>query len=103
MHPVDRPWSYIAPIAITLAAVGVSTTAYAGVAHADVAGYITLLRDKYPFVSVQRLVSEGHLICTSIDGGQRGVDTIEMVVRDLGMSEAQAIETITAAMTQLGC
>ncbi|WIM86713.1 DUF732 domain-containing protein [Candidatus Mycobacterium wuenschmannii] len=72
-------------------------------AQADEADYVSALHQKFAFLSAGQLVGEGHRICAAVDGGRNGFDNVAMVTRDLGVSEADAVELMTAAITNLHC
>jgi hypothetical protein len=81
----------------------VAVLGQAASARADEADYVSALHQKFAFLSTGQLVGEGHRICAAVDGGHNGFDNVAMVTKDLGVSEADAVELMTAAITDLHC
>ena len=92
-------------MAAAVATVSVAVWA-AAPASADPSSYIDYLQKDTYLVSKhssQQLLAEGYKVCDSVSRGTKDLDAVDMVQRDLSVSEAAAIDVYSAATNMLGC
>jgi hypothetical protein len=93
---------YIITPAIALAALLFGT----GTATADPSSYIDYLQKDTYLVSKyssQQLLAEGNKVCDAVSRGAKDLDAVDMVKRDLSVSDGAAIDVYSAATNLLGC
>jgi hypothetical protein len=96
-----KKWWMAAPVAT----IGVAVWA-AVPASADEAGYIDYLQNDTYLVSKyssQQLLAEGYKVCDAISRGAKDLQAVNMVKRDLSVSDGAAIDVYSAATVMLGC
>lgn len=75
-------------------------------AKADEESYLNHLQPKYPFLTAQQLLAEGHKVCQAERSGMTSSDAAKMVYEELGrqgLSVPGAIDIVTTAVIELGC
>ncbi|MGV0849111.1 DUF732 domain-containing protein [Mycolicibacterium phlei] len=63
--------------------------------------YLDGLQDRYGFLSTQQLVSEGYRVCAVTDAGALAPDAVAMVIDDLGIGMAPAMDIVSDAILEL--
>jgi hypothetical protein len=89
-------------IAVVVAASAFAMNA-AAPAAADESEYLRLLQPKYPFLSSQQLLAEGHKVCDAMQRGMNSPDATNMVQKDLTVTVAVSVDLVSTAAVQLGC
>jgi hypothetical protein len=79
-------------------AIGVAPVAAAGESE-----YLHQLQPKLAYLSTEQLLTEGYKVCRYISVGRPSADGIPMVVKDLGISVAAALNIVAAAVEELDC
>ena len=93
----------IAKASITTAVLAIMAVWGAAPAAAGEAEYLQLLQDRYPFLSTQQLLTEGHRVCTAMGQGVTAANAVGMVENDLSVTVSVGYDIVGAAAVQLGC
>jgi len=78
----------------------------AALASADDSKYIDYLQKDKSLVSKysrSELLAEGYEVCDAVSGGAKDLQAVDMVKRDLSVSDGAAIDVYRAATTMWGC
>jgi len=89
-------------VALLAIAVGIGV-ATAPTAVADEAGYLQRLQSRLAYLTAQQLLTEGYKVCRYVSVGRPTADAIPMVMDDLDITVAAALDIISAAVLQLDC
>ncbi|MGV0645288.1 DUF732 domain-containing protein [Mycolicibacterium sp. XJ2546] len=76
---------------------------FAPQAAADQDEYLRQLQSRYPYLTAEQLIAEGHKICNVVGQGMPSSDAAMMVREDLGVSIPAAGEIVSAAVGELSC
>lgn len=79
-------------------AIGVAPPAAAG--ETD---YLNQLSPRLTFLSTEQLRTEGYKVCRYVSVGRPTADAIPVVMKDLEVTVAAALDIISAAVQQLDC
>ena len=85
-----------------LTAVIATAPASAVPAAADKGDYLRMLQDRYVYLSMQQLLSEGTKACAATHTGTASPEAVNMVSRDLVVPVAVAGDVMSAAVVTLG-
>ena len=88
-------------LAVTLA-VGIGMGA-APPAVADESDYLNHLGPRLAFLTTDQLLSEGYKVCRYISPGRPSPDAIPMVMKDLQVTVAAAVDIMAGALEELDC
>jgi hypothetical protein len=88
-------------LAVTLA-VGIAIGA-APPAVADESDYLNHLGPRLAFLTTDQLLSEGYKVCRFIGVGRPSPDAIPMVMKDLQITVAAAVDIMAGAIEELDC
>jgi hypothetical protein len=88
---------FVAAVAVGVA-IGVSPTA-----AADESGYLNQLSPRLAFLTTEQLRTEGYKVCRYVSVGRPSADAIPMVMDDLGITVAAALDIISVSLGQLDC
>ena len=83
-------------------AVGVAFGA-APTATADESGYLNELSPRLAYLTTQQLRTEGYKVCRYVGVGRPTADAIPVVMHDLGITVAAAMDIISASLRELDC
>jgi hypothetical protein len=86
----------------TTVAIGIAIASAAPAAATD-DEYVKLLQDRFPFLSADQLLTEGHRTCQLIQQGRPGVQAVAMVQNDLKVSASAANQIVATAVMEFGC
>lgn len=87
---------------VAAVAMGVAIGA-APTAAADESGYLNELSPRLAYLTTQQLRTEGYKVCRYVGVGRPTADAIPVVMNDLGISVAAALDIISASMRELDC
>ena len=79
-------------------AIGVAPSAAAGETE-----YLNQLSPRLTFLTTEQLRTEGYKVCRYVSVGRPTADAIPMVMKDLDLTVAAALDIISAAVQQLDC
>jgi hypothetical protein len=65
--------------------------------------YVQQLQERYPFLSADQLLTEGHRVCQVLSQGHTGTDALLMVKRDLSVSTSTASIIVGEAVREFDC
>lgn len=88
-------------LAVTLA-VGIAIGA-APPAAADESDYLNHLGPRLAFLTTNQLLTEGYKVCRYISVGRPSPDAIPMVMKDLQVTVAAAVDITAGAVEELDC
>jgi hypothetical protein len=88
-------------LAVTLAA-GIAIRV-APSAAADESDYLNQLSPRLAFLSTEQLRAEGYKVCRYVGVGRPTADAIPVVMKDLQITVAGALDIIAAAVEELDC
>jgi hypothetical protein len=89
-------------LAVVTLAVGVAI-GLAPPAAAQEREYLDQLQPRLAFLSAGQLLTEGYKVCRFVSVGRPAGDAIPLVVKDLKVTVAAALEIIPVALEQLDC
>jgi hypothetical protein len=74
-------------------------------AAADESEFFNLLNSQYlrQHYTNTQLLGEAYKVCNDIHTGNKDVDAVDLVQRDLSVSSSAAIDRVTSATNGLGC
>ena len=72
-------------------------------AAADESEYLNQLSPRLAFLSTEQLRTEGYKVCRYVGVGRPTADAIPVVMKDLQITVAGAMDIIAAAVEQLHC
>lgn len=76
---------------------------FAPQAAADQDEYLRKLQSRYPYLTAEQLIAEGHKVCKVVRQGIPSSNAAIMVREDLGVSIPAAGEIVSAAVGELSC
>ena len=72
-------------------------------AAAEESAYLNQLSPRLTFLSTQQLLTEGYKVCRYVGVGRPTADAIPLVMKDLEVTVAAALDIVSAAVQQLDC
>ena len=97
-----RSESLAVALLVALLAAGVAI-GVAPPAAAEESAYLNQLSPRLTFLSAEQLRTEGYKVCRYVGVGRPTADAIPMVMDDLDITVAAALDIISAAVQQLDC
>ena len=88
---------FVAVLAIGVA-IGVAPPA-----AAEESAYLNQLSPRLTFLSTEQLLTEGYKVCRYVGVGRPTADAIPLVMKDLEVTVAAALDIVSAAVQQLDC
>jgi len=89
-------------VLVALLAAGVAI-GVAPPAAAEESAYLNQLSPRLTFLSTEQLLTEGYKVCRYVGVGRPTADAIPLVMKDLEVTVAAALDIVSAAVQQLDC